>query len=61
VPDDHHVSRAVKRKTPLLHAFPHCPAARSIDRIAATFLMERKQTAPSGIRGFLQRMKRLWG
>lgn len=60
VPDDHHVSRAVKRQTPLLHAFPNCPAARGIDRIAANFLTERQPAAPSGIRGFLQRMKRLW-
>ena len=61
VPDDQHVSKAVKRQVPLLHAFPHCPAAKGIDRIASSFLMEERTAEPAGIRGFLHRIKRFWG
>jgi len=61
VPDDQHVPKAVKKQVPLLHAYPHCPAAKGIDRIASSFLMEERTAAPAGIRGFLSRIRRIWG
>lgn len=62
VPDDAHVSKAVKRQTALSVAFPDSASARGIDRIAARFLEEEEeQTEEQGdSRSFLQRLRRLW-
>ncbi len=60
IPDDSHVSKAVKRQTPLASAFPDSAAARGIDRIASRFLLEERGPAERGVSGFLQRIKRLW-
>lgn len=60
IPDDSHVSKAVKRQTPLSVAYPDSAAARGIDRIASWYLQEGRDSAQRGVSGFLQRMKRLW-
>lgn len=60
IPDDAHVSKAVKRQTPLASAYPASAAALGIDRIASRFLMEEGRREKHGGIGFLQRIKRLW-
>lgn len=60
VPDDNHVSKAVKRQTAVSVAFPDSAAVRGIDRIAAKFLSEDTKEAQGDVRSFLQRMRRLW-
>lgn len=60
IPDDPHVSKAVKRQTPLTVAFPDSSATRGIDRIASNFLQEDRAAQARSVSGFLQRMKRLW-
>jgi len=60
IPDDTNVSKAVKRQTPLSVAFPDSAAARGIDRIASSFLMERSSEKARGVSGFLNRIKKLW-
>lgn len=60
VPDDHHVSKAVKRQTALAVAFPDSAAVRGIDRIAAKFLSEETKETQGDVRSFLHRIRRLW-
>jgi flagellar biosynthesis protein FlhG len=60
IPDDSHVSKAVKRQIPLSVAYPDCAAARGIERIASHYLLEDRQSGSPGMVGFLQRMQRLW-
>ncbi len=60
IPDDSSVSKAVKRQTPLFVAFPDSAAARGIDRIASSFLLERSAQSARGVSGFLNRIKKLW-
>lgn len=60
IPDDSSVSKAVKRQTPLSVAFPDSAAARGIDRIASSFLLERAAHSARGVSGFLNRIKKLW-
>ncbi|MFC5702115.1 MinD/ParA family protein [Cohnella faecalis] len=60
IPDDNHVSKAVKRQTALSLAFPDSAAAKGIDRIASAYLMEERDRAPAGMNGFLQRIRKLW-
>lgn len=61
VPDDTHVSKAVKKQTALSNLYPDCPAARGIDGIAAEYLNESAAgSSQTSIRGFLQRMRKLW-
>jgi flagellar biosynthesis protein FlhG len=61
IPDDAHVSKAVKRQTPLSVAYPDCAAARGIERIVAFYLKEgRLSSNHNGIGGFLQKLKRFW-
>lgn len=61
IPDDSNVSKAVKRQTPLALAYPDTAAVRGIDKIAANFLMEKRENSESRtVTNFLQRMKRLW-
>ncbi|CAM3891650.1 MinD/ParA family protein [Cohnella lubricantis] len=60
VPDDNHVTKAVKRQTALSVAFPDSAAVRGIDRIAAKFLSEETKEKEGDVRSFLQRMRRLW-
>jgi flagellar biosynthesis protein FlhG len=62
VEDDPSVSKAVKKQVPFSVAFPHSPAARSVDRIAWAFVTG--QTAPKpqverGVKRFLGKMMRL--
>lgn len=60
VPDDGHVSRAVKRQTALSIAYPDCPAARGIDGIAAAYVRAEPRAPERNLKGFLQRMRKLW-
>lgn len=60
IPDDAHVSKAVKRQTPLSIAYPDSAATRGIDLIASRFLLEGRESSQRGVSGFLQRMKKLW-
>lgn len=61
VPDDAHVSKAVKKQTALSNLFPDCPAAKGIDGIAAEYLNEsRSASVQTSIKGFLQRVRKLW-
>lgn len=60
VPDDAHVSKAVKRQTALSVAYPDSAAVRGIDRIAAKFLSEESNEKEGDARSFLQRIRRLW-
>ncbi|CAI6027218.1 MinD/ParA family protein [Cohnella sp. JJ-181] len=61
VPDDAHVSKAVKKQTALSYLYPDCPASRGIDGIAAEYLNEsRKSSVQTNIKGFLQRVRKLW-
>lgn len=60
IPDDSNVSKAVKRQTPLSVAFPDSAAARGIERIASSFLLERTVQPARGVSGFLNRIKKLW-
>jgi flagellar biosynthesis protein FlhG len=60
IPDDSHVSKAVKRQTPLAIAYPGSAAAQGIDRIASRFLMEDSRVQTKRGISFLQRIRRLW-
>jgi ATPases involved in chromosome partitioning len=60
VPDDSHVMKAVKRQTAFSVAYPDSLANRGVERIASAYLSEEKPAEDSGVRGFLQRMRRLW-
>jgi len=62
VEDDPHVSKAVKRQTPFLVAYPNCPASRNVQALAAIYDLQRANgddlASPSGgIKQFLSKMK----
>lgn len=62
VSDDAHVMQAVKRQVPFSIAFPGCPAARDIQRLAMTY-MDVPQMKPrdtlSGIKRFMHKWLKL--
>lgn len=60
IPDDTHVSKAVKRQTPLASAYPDSAAALGIERITSRFLMEENRAERHKSVSFLQRIRRLW-
>jgi flagellar biosynthesis protein FlhG len=59
VPDDAHVSRAVKMQKPFTLAYPHCPAARSVEALARRYAAAGSGEGAGqsgGIRHFLGKM-----
>ncbi|MEK3882156.1 MinD/ParA family protein [Paenibacillus sp. PL2-23] len=60
LPDDPHVSKAVKRQVPFIIAFPDSDAAAAITRIAKEFLdIPQSNGDASGVKGFLTKLFRL--
>jgi flagellar biosynthesis protein FlhG len=62
VDDDTHVSKAVKKQVPFTVAFPNCHAARSLQVLVDSYLLNQQQvtgTNTSSVRGFLNKMMRL--
>lgn len=60
VPDDPHVSKAVKRQVPFTIGYPGCDAALAIEKIAKQFLeIPERHAVSSGVKGFLHKMFRL--
>ncbi|MHA6484381.1 MinD/ParA family protein [Paenibacillus sp. strain BS8-2] len=60
LPDDVHVSKAVKRQIPFLIAYPASEAAIALTRIAEAYLeLPNSGTENGGVRGFLTKLFRL--
>jgi flagellar biosynthesis protein FlhG len=60
LPDDAHVSKAVKRQVPFLIAYPSSDAAIALARIAETYLqLPLEETGNGGVKGFLTKLFRL--
>ncbi len=62
VPDDAHVSKAVKQQRPFLLAYPHAQASRGIRELVDLYIgsvSHLQPTETTGVRGFLSKMKRL--
>jgi flagellar biosynthesis protein FlhG len=59
IPDDSHVSKAVKRQVPFLIAYPDCDAAAAVGGIAQSFLAIPQSKAEGGVKGFLTKLFRL--
>jgi flagellar biosynthesis protein FlhG len=60
VPDDPHVSKAVKQQRPFLLTYPHSQASRGIRELVEAYLGSSATTAPNengGLRGFLTKLK----
>lgn len=58
IADDSHVVKAVKRQTPFTIAFPNCPAARDVKRMAQRYMLDSPAAEPgtlTGIKGFMQK------
>lgn len=58
--EDPCVSEAVKRQEPFLLAFPRSPASVCIQRLASKFLVSARQPTRDDLKGFFQRMFRLF-
>jgi len=60
IPDDPHVSKAVKRQVPFMIAYPECESAAAVGRIAKMFLdMPLTRKDSSGVKGFFTKLFRL--
>ncbi|MDQ6419239.1 MinD/ParA family protein [Paenibacillus sp. LHD-117] len=60
IPDDVHVSKAVKKQVPFLVAFPTSEAALALGRIAESFLdIPATGEGNGGVKGFLTKLFRL--
>lgn len=60
LPDDGHVSKAVKRQIPFLIAYPTSEAAVALARIAESYLeLPVTETGNGGVKGFLTKLFRL--
>jgi flagellar biosynthesis protein FlhG len=61
IPDDSHVSKAVKKQIPFSIAFPHSNATKSIEQLADHFILgeNMSENSSSGVKGFLNKMLRL--
>ncbi|RIX51808.1 MinD/ParA family protein [Paenibacillus nanensis] len=60
LPDDPHVSKAVKRQVPFIIAFPDSEAAVALTRIAKQFLeIPQADGESGGVKGFLTKLFRL--
>jgi flagellar biosynthesis protein FlhG len=60
VPDDPHVSKAVKQQRPFLLTYPHSQASRGIRELVEAYLGSSATIAPNengGLRGFLTKLK----
>ena len=58
IADDSYVVKAVKRQTPFTIAFPNCPAARDVKRMAQSYVSDSPAVRPgtlTGIKGFMQK------
>lgn len=62
VADDPHVPKAVKQQVPFTVAYPHCEAARSIERLASDFIAGQPpdESGEGAVKGFLNKMMRLF-
>lgn len=60
VPDDSHVSQAVKRQVPFTSAYPQSAATKGMNQLVARYLEQDKlaktRSDEAGVRGFLQKM-----
>jgi flagellar biosynthesis protein FlhG len=60
LPDDAHVSKAVKRQIPFLIAYPSSDAAIALARLAESYLqLPVAETGNGGVKGFLTKLFRL--
>lgn len=60
LPDDGHVSKAVKRQIPFLIAYPTSEASVALARIAESYLeLPVSETGNGGVKGFLTKLFRL--
>ncbi|NDI33371.1 MinD/ParA family protein [Chengkuizengella sediminis] len=59
--EDVNISKAVKKQTPFLTAYPNTSASRDIQQICRTFLSEQNETSDSitSVKGFFYKMIRL--
>lgn len=58
IPDDSHVSKAVKRQVPLNMLFPDAEASKAIIKLAKQYLNLPHATTSSGVKGFLHKLFR---
>jgi len=58
IPDDSHVSKAVKRQVPLFMIFPDSDASKAIMGIAKQYLNLPQANTSSGVKGFLHKLFR---
>jgi len=60
LPDDPHVSKAVKQQKPFLVSYPDCLASLAMSRLTRAFLeMPQSEPSKSGFKGFMQKMLKL--
>ncbi|WP_232697050.1 MinD/ParA family protein [Brevibacillus daliensis] len=62
LPDDQHVSKAVKQQRPFIIAFPYSPAAKGIRQLVSTFCGTDEKRVQfvdqTGLKGFLTRLRK---
>ena len=59
--DDPLVSKAVKGQAPFYLKYPKSPAARCLQNLAAQLMQKGSYPEPSGIKGFFNRLSKLFG
>lgn len=59
--DDPLVSKAVKNQEPFYLKFPRSPAAQCVQKLAAQLMQQGSYPEPSGIKGFFNRLAKLFG
>lgn len=61
IPDDNHVSKAIKTQSPVVLSFPHSKVATAITRTARRLMGEMPERANRrGLRGFLEKARELF-
>lgn len=61
IPDDNHVSKAIKTQSPVVISFPHSKAAMAINKTARRLLGETVERRPrKGLKGFLEKARELF-
>lgn len=59
--DDPLVSKSVKSQEPFYFKFPNSPAAHCIQKLAAQLMQQGSYPEPGGIKGFFNRLAKLFG
>lgn len=56
IQDDHQVTKAVKKQTPMIMLYPESAASKAITQIARKYLAMPQTSETSGVKGFIHRL-----